>query len=205
MKKYKIYPILAVLAFVLASCVSTKTTSYSDPEYREKAFNSICVYADIDDFETREIIESKLVKELKSMGVNAQKSTDILPPTREWSEEELKNRVMTEKVDCLLKVKLTKTELIDKMGRNSNTYVLSGENAISSDKIKAITKAINANRSFNSDFQSELIDLKSNRLVWSANSNAKSSEAFSNTSNIVISSLVQDIAKELKEKGHLKF
>lgn len=204
MKKYTILSILAVLVFSLASCVSTKTTSYSDPDYNGKKFNSICVYADLDDFEMREKLEAKLVKELKDLGVNATKGTEILPPTRVWTEEELKERLISQNIDGFLKVKINKTVIVDKMGRTTNTYSTDGDLALSKDKIKELAKSVNANRTFLSNFQSELIDLKNNKLAWSASSNSESAESFKSSSNVVIGSLVQDITRELKEKGHLK-
>ncbi|MCX6147338.1 MAG: hypothetical protein NTW25_08830 [Candidatus Kapabacteria bacterium] len=211
MKKYNTYLMLALLSIVLASCATTKTTSYSDPDFRGKKFNSICVYAEVEDLEMRKTLETKLADELKDNGIVTFIGIDLFPPTREWTDDQFQKTLKDIKVDGYLRVRLTNTDVRESIGNATTTTTTNGEkvkaNRDNKEKYKEVstsTTTVNRTKTFYSSFKTDLIEVASNKLAWTATSNSESGEWLGSEFNLIFGSFSSDIAKELKAKGHIR-
>ncbi len=101
MRKNKFSTSLIILSasILFASCipmnlfvtsVSSKIVSFKDPAYRDAAFSRILVRADYDKLDEMKKVESELVFLLNKEGMYAVANSTILPPIRNYTEEEKK-------------------------------------------------------------------------------------------------------------------
>lgn len=78
---------LALVALGLASCApSTEIVSFRDPAFMTTRYKHLVVMVDTADLMWRKALESGLVTELATVGIQGIESTSLLAPTRAWSE-----------------------------------------------------------------------------------------------------------------------
>lgn len=84
--------ILSILALLFAtnaySFRSTKSESFTDPDYLEYQIKKIVVIVEADSNEIREEVESRIVKAMEKFEVVAIPIRNVFPPTRDWTMEE---------------------------------------------------------------------------------------------------------------------
>ena len=94
--------LFSTLCLILVSCVSTHITSVTDPQYKSFVIGKVVVVLDTSDLDLKIKIESNLVSELNKKGVIAFNGYDVLPPTRNYSENDLKNIFAKNNIDSIL-------------------------------------------------------------------------------------------------------
>lgn len=79
------------LMFVLliSGCANTNMKTYVDPEHKGKSYSNILVDLPNANFEFKEIVLSELCRALKNRSVVCLAKDDLLPPTREYSDDKL--------------------------------------------------------------------------------------------------------------------
>lgn len=201
--------VLLVSAFI-SSCATTETTTFTDPAFRGKQFGKICVLADISDLKYKQKLEKEMAKELASKGVKAATGTQLFPPTREWSEEQMKETLVNENIEGYLliawkdkqvqeiykpgqSVSETKGEVKKKNGKDVYT-----ERTVTSQQDGSVEKEY---RSF---FEAKLIDVRSNANAWIATSSSESGEWFGSDFDLIMESYAKDIVENLKKDGLIK-
>ncbi len=80
--------ILVILMFCLSSCTSTYVTSMKDPQYEGKTFQRVLVIAAFKKIDALKGFENSIVKELKKQGVFAVSNHTLMPPLREFTNDE---------------------------------------------------------------------------------------------------------------------
>jgi hypothetical protein len=109
--------VLASAALLLACVARTNVTSFVDPAYREThTFLSVAVFALGVGLEERQTIEGTVAQRFAEHGIRALRGIDLVPPTRQVTEEEWSRAVVASAADTLL--------LIAKVGQDvSHVYV----------------------------------------------------------------------------------
>ena len=97
----------SLLAVFAAGCATTDFLSVQDPEYAAKRYGSVLVYAPFRDIRYQNLIESKFYDRLKGLGVVSHKAIEVIPPTREYSEEKLLEVLRGLYVEAILLVGVT--------------------------------------------------------------------------------------------------
>lgn len=180
--KFKIVNSLFVFAFVaiLASCASTKTTSFTDPDFINKKFSKICVVVDIGDLNVKKELESTIMSELKDNNIEVFSGSDMFPPTRNWTDDQIKFNLNKNEIDGYLNVKIVEKTIDDRF------------------------TDVGVQRKYFSNFKTELIDVESDKIAYTASSSSQSDEGFSGDFTLIFNSFAEDIISDLKSKGHIK-
>jgi hypothetical protein len=82
--------------FVLSACFpsSFRTLTFPDPAFTGKQYEKFCVAAFIsDDAFLRKQYEVSFAKEFTEEGLIAESSLNLFPPTRDWSDEQIHNKL----------------------------------------------------------------------------------------------------------------
>lgn len=101
MKKVFFVSIIFML-FFLVGCSQTQLTSYIDPDFKDKTFTKLMVFANIDDLGLRDKFERTIVKQFVEKNINAVSSIDIFPPTRKPETEEIPSILEANQIDGVL-------------------------------------------------------------------------------------------------------
>ena len=96
------YFVLVVLLFIIIACVPTTITSMKDPNYYGRTFKRILVIADFEETNTLKTFELALVDEFKLRGIYAIANHKVLPPIREYSDEERRHVYLQHNIDSYL-------------------------------------------------------------------------------------------------------
>lgn len=80
---------ILLLLFSLAGCASTNLTSYVDPEFRNKTYNSFVIEYLSNDLQRKSFIEKRVAEILFTKGIRTHIGIDVFPPTRKLSNEEI--------------------------------------------------------------------------------------------------------------------
>jgi hypothetical protein len=105
MRKYPAIIMLAIL-FMAANCATTKITSFCDPEFKGKTFHRLLIYAPFKDIESRMEMENAFKIHFASPTI-AVTSFRLIMPTRSYTDAELDNILMENKVDGIILIILT--------------------------------------------------------------------------------------------------
>lgn len=112
MKRYFAALIVILILFIIESCSApTYVTSWSDPNFKGKNVKKVLVIALVNDLDYRKAYEDALVKELKSDGVNALRSLEVLNFTKKYTDEEFGKLLNDGNYDGLLTVKYVDTDV----------------------------------------------------------------------------------------------
>jgi hypothetical protein len=99
--------LILFMEVALASCGPlTRTTgaSFTDPAYQGHVFNSFVVKVEGAKLAERQAIENALAVSLQQSGIPAQESMGTLPPTRDFSDGQIKSRIVKTGREALLVV-----------------------------------------------------------------------------------------------------
>jgi hypothetical protein len=118
--------LVALFALVATSCVRTKITSFKDPDYAGRMFSRPAVVADIGDLRQRQTFEASLGAELAKRGVPVWLSTQIIPPTREYSPEQRMQMLTSAGMDSLIVVSVSGEGMVQQYVPPSGTTTTTG-------------------------------------------------------------------------------
>lgn len=95
-----------VLPFIitLAGCASTQMTSFTDPAFKGLTFHHFIVVARSNNLSTRLWLESHLVQTLTSHRIFATASILLFPPTRKFSDEQMRDSLLRHNFDAYIVV-----------------------------------------------------------------------------------------------------
>ena len=95
------------MAAVISGCAKTEIHSFVDPDFREHSYRKLVVRVDVDQLDQRDAAETVFAKILAKQGVQCLRTLDLLPPTRESSDEQFKQAVAQSAADGVLTVRVT--------------------------------------------------------------------------------------------------
>lgn len=196
-----------LLMLTLCSCATTQTFGYIDPEYGidYKISKIVVCFEGIALNETFEL-EEIMVKKLSSYNVVPIKYTSIIPPTRDYSEQERIAKIKETGADSLLLIKVSKdtvkgyvpqtytpgttTTKVDRAG-NVRTTTTTGYSTGGYSTTSPITTTV-----------SSLISLEKGYTVWKAETSG-AGDGLSSFKKL-LELTCTDVIKDLKSKGLLK-
>lgn len=201
--------LVLTMLFALTGCVTTKTTGFVDPEYKENAYqiSSVIVRAEGATLEEAQLAEQRLVEKFNELGVHATKFMDIVPPTRNYKDEKIARLLVKSGADSVFTVYVadkatiesyvpptyhpgTSTSYVNTIGNTAyvNTYTSPGytSGGYSISKPSMLTF-------------SSLVDLSNGNNIWQAEGESNGS-AFASFSDLVVSAGLDAIA-DMKDKG----
>lgn len=205
--------LLIVPVFLLASCITTNTTSFVDPNYKLGTYKirKVVVKADSTSLEEILLAENALTEKFKSLRVDAIKYVDLIPPTRNYSDKETAKIIASTGADSLFIIIAgtksevesyvpptyhpgTSTSYISGYGNFAtvNTYTNPGYTSGG----YTTSSPIMATKSF-------LIDLKNANTIWQAESVASGDGLFSNTYTDLLIGAGTDAIEDLKVKSFI--
>ena len=206
-KNYKIITLGLVVAFLLGSCAFTETTSFSDPDFMGKQYKKFCVNSTISDFDDKKHIENNVVKYLRQQGYEAMPGYKLFPPTRDWDDKTIESTLREKGYDAYLLVSISDKHVeVEKSApevvtetKGKTTKTKRGE--VYKETTKTTVKDGDEERKLFANFKTDMIDVKTSRVAWTATSK---SEGMNDDFETVAGSFAEDIVNSLAKDGHIK-
>jgi hypothetical protein len=190
---------LVMVAVGLGSaCTRTRMTSSLSPEATGATYSRILVVFSVPDLRLREFVENQFASQSPSVFIPGH---SILPPTREYSNEEILGRLSQEHVDALLLVRLSDAGTDTKPVQAARTTACSGGGGQGRGCFGGfITPSgggtINQSWAF---FDSSLMDMSTRIVVWTGSAESKGSQ-FSGSDDVLRSMALKTVER-LREDG----
>jgi len=226
---------LTVFLFILTflySCqfyYSTRINSYSDPDFINKKYNKIIVFADFNFNIQNQYFENQASHYLEKEMILSGSYLKFFPPTRVWQEADMIERLKKMKFDAFLQVSFedinsnnivipgqivtTVTKAEKKVDRKKHKHQNESElDSTHSDKKTITTERItteNIPDSYITEsfirFKFNLIDIKTNQIAWTgfAKRYYKGDINSRDFSFSILKPAAYDIVKQLKRDGHI--
>lgn len=202
--------ILALLLsiVILSSCVSVKTTSYSDPDFINKAYTRFCIFSTETNFNRKKMIENYMVKVFMDNYIDAVPGALLFPPTREWTESEFHNILIKNEIDAFIRVTVEKESIntwttpvvstnvysVEREDEEGNKYYEEIEETRVSEDVNAVQE---------NHLTASLIDVQSDRIAWKSFSESSINLRIASFESAV-KKYAKNILEELKNKNHIK-
>jgi hypothetical protein len=201
---------------VTSGCVTTQVKGYTDSKYRGAIIGSVAVLANSQDVGLSEAIESGLESSLKQYGVRTVRSQTILPPTRAYTEQEIRDSLTGNGIAALLIVNIAGSETSSEtIGYNTfgtatattygsayatgyNSAYYSGSTGITGSSQTYAVKRFDRN----TIASSTLYDVQTGDVMWTSNSETKAGGALYMSDDTTGGDLAESIVKSLAESGH---
>lgn len=191
---------------------SIKHQSFTDPDYVGFKPAKVVLMVVAMDFEIRDTIQTHMIKALSKKKVEVFLYQDLFPPTREWTEEEIKQAYAEQGVSAgiLVAAGASSSETMQ-VGSHSfsrgSTYgnvQSNGDNATFSASNSASTQTYGIfKKNSRASFSAVLTDLKTNRIAWYSDIFTKAGGAFFVGEKRDAKAAVKGVVRGLLEKGHL--
>jgi len=192
--------LIILSAALLFSCAWTDVTSIKDPNYSQIQFNNVLVVAAFSDIEYRQKTELAFKKQLEKQGVNAVRSIDMFPPTREVSNTELIDTVKENNIQCVLIIAFsdywTSESYIPPYSTTSGSASIIGNSIYYSQTTQTYGGYHFSKPRIN--FELRLYDTQTGTTAWIAKTHTKGN-AYANF-NTLINSLASKSVKTLSEE-----
>jgi len=105
-KRFFVVILLMLIAVYLMGCASTEISTVRNPESYNTKFENILVVVPFTDIGLRRQTEGIFVSKFNSSDMKALSSLELMPPVKDYSDQELMNILDKNKVDGILTVAL---------------------------------------------------------------------------------------------------
>lgn len=192
-----------VLAVLLVGCASTKMTTYKDPEFSNVTYRSLVVSSNSQDLEHKGYMETRICQELSIYDVKCQRSIDVFPPTRKFTDEQWVQRFINSGADALVTIELTDSY-------STQSYV--PQSSTTTGNIRAYGNTAHYNQTTNTyggynvskpveKYKVTLIDGRNGQVAFVATSSTRGN-AFADDEDLS-NSLAVELAQQLEKSGFL--
>jgi hypothetical protein len=201
MKDMKLFNLLLIIsAFFFASCATTTVTDvWKDKTYQGKAEKIIVIMAS-ENPDSRKMFEDRFTAELQKRGNNAIQSYEIITSAQLPDKELVKSKIQSTGADTVLISRLVNTKTIE-------SYMPSRTDVVPDFYYGWGTyhDFVFAGRSYTGDvrvsnIETNVYDLKTEKLIWSAHSSTQRTEGEQQRINVFI----QVMMKKLSSSGIIK-
>lgn len=164
----KIFTTILFCSFIfLSGCSTTKLASYKSESSAEK-YQKFAIFFLESEFSKRKILEDSVASDFKSSNTAAIQSYKLFPPTTEYSKAALKQQVSD-----LLNTGADAILIIRKAGEKQDKLTVSGgkTQVILDNEGRTYRGATPTEESYvshNRSFRAEILDVKSQKIVWYA-------------------------------------
>ena len=195
MKSMKLFCLLLVaFALFLVSCATTTVTDvWKDKTYQGKAQKIIVIMA-AKSSDMRDLFENRFVAELENRGNNAIQSYKSIPFEQLRDKELVKSKIRTSGADTVLVSRLVDTKTIESYNRGP-VYVV----PVAYDRWGSYYELVFAGYGYTGDVQvayieTNLYDVKTEKLIWSANSKTERTYGEQQLINTFIQIMIKKMA-----------
>ena len=98
--------ILMLALLMICTIFGFATPAKSAPQY-----DKVLIYCNFDDMNYRKQLENKFFKQFKAKNITAAKSLDLMPPLREYTQEDIDRIMQDNALQTLLEIKLLDCKL----------------------------------------------------------------------------------------------
>lgn len=211
MKKF----LLLLVIIPLCSCATTRTYGYLDPDYQNnyKVSKIIVSFKGVTLDEVFKL-EDQMVQKLSAYNVKVIKYTDIIPPTKNYTDDEWINKIKETGADALLVINVSRDSVSTYVpetyypGRTtSQVNTFSNNTYVSTYTSPGYTSGgyeVSAPIMFT---VSSLIDVQNGNTIWKAETSGSGDEltSFSKLLELTCDDIVADMNdKELFKSNHIK-
>ena len=110
---------ILIVALVATGCVTTSLSSYTDPAFTGVTFDSVAIWADSNDLEWRQDLETSMRERVVSdTGAKAVRVIDFAPPTRNYDAAEIFQLMRGAGVEAVIVVAFTDTGVAQTVSGN---------------------------------------------------------------------------------------
>tara|TARA_B100001989_G_scaffold247983_1_gene220938 strand:+ start:2758 stop:3450 length:693 start_codon:yes stop_codon:yes gene_type:complete len=206
---------LLSFVFILAGCVTTNTTGFVDPDYRESGYEISRVVIQVNGatMEETQIAEQKLSEKFNAHNVQAIKFTDIVPPTREYTPKKTASLIKKTGAESLFSIYIGKDKIESYVPvtyhagtTTSSVNTVGNYSYVTTNTTPGYTSGGYSTSEPVMTSISSLTDLSKNRLVWKAEGQAVADSSLSLTEITFADLLVStgiDAINDLVDKGIL--
>ncbi len=168
MRYPKIILFLVVLSFT--SCAISKITSVVDPSSQGKTCKSILVISTFSDLIQKEKVELAFTNSFSKKNIYSLRGSVILPPTREYSTEEISQILLNNTIDGVLVVALEdfwekQTYVPPSSTTTGSAYIINNTIQYSQ---QTRTSGGFSYKKPRVTFESRLIDMRTGQVIWMA-------------------------------------
>ncbi len=206
--KFKVkYTVVLIFSIMLSSCANTKfTKQWIDEDFNEEPYDDILVLVVADKMGNRQDAENYIVEKLGETGINAMQSYDILPKTETIDAEAVDKAIDGLQLDAVIVMYATGVTEEEYFVPTRRFGVYSGYgygHAHYGSFYNYYPHAVNYvyipgydNTHFVVALETSLFDLKTNKMVWSGQSNTFAPDSVDD----VIHNITVLTINELKKK-----
>ena len=204
-KRFFVVILLMLIAVYLMGCASTEISTVRNPESYNTKFENILVVVPFTDIGLRRQTEGIFVSKFNSSDMKALSSLELIPPIKDYSDQELMNILDKNKVDGILTVALkdywTSESYVPKSSSTQGSANLYGNSLY----YRSYTQQYGGYyvSKPNVSFETRLFDRRSGEVAWLVSSTT-SGNAFADYGNLA-SSLAKKVVSELKKEDMLVF
>jgi hypothetical protein len=196
--------LIVLIMLVASGCASTKVASYRDPEFATANYSRILVIVPFSDFESKQTAEAAFADKCESVGLSCKMGGQVLPPTRTYSPDQIKNIVQENDIDAVLLVTLTDAWTDESYIPPSSTSTTKGQlNSIGNSVYYSSTTSKMTSGGYyitkpRVTSRSQLFDVKTGKVAWAAtsltrgNAYAKLGRLMSSLASSTIDKLISD-------------
>jgi hypothetical protein len=160
---------LILLILCSCGCVSSRITSFTDPNYRDVSFSRLLVIANFKQAEVIKKVESIIVNEFRKRGVYAVENSSLLPPIREYTSDEKRRVFIRERLDSYVIVYPAgmSNSMIDVPTVSTTKVDVSSSRNSARGSARTITSGGGQKEILNSvDTHAQFFDLSNGNIVW---------------------------------------
>lgn len=198
------YFVIAIIIFV-TGCVSTNVISLKDPSYNNRTFKRILVIANFQKIVDMKEIEKQLVYELNWKGIFAVENFRLLPPIREYTNEEKNNIYNKYNFDSYILISPqgieTTTVYVPDVEKKQYT-VTKDSNSVRRESTRTVYQGGEFVVPTQYNTQIKFVDMSNGNVVWQSDTETKINKGTKISE--ISSSIGRNVANQLQEDGVIK-
>ncbi|HBY57394.1 MAG TPA: hypothetical protein DEG96_05980 [Candidatus Atribacteria bacterium] len=202
-RKYFVLILILIITLWLIGCAKTKLDTVKNPELSHIKFEKILIVAPFTDIGLRRQTENVFVSKFASADMTAVSSLELIPPIKEYTDQELLNILDQNRIDGILTVALkdfwTTKSYVPRSSSTHGSASLYGNSLY----YRSYTQEYGGYyvSKPHVSFETRLFDRQSGQVAWLVSSTT-SGNAFADYGNLA-NSLAKKIVAELKKEKML--
>ncbi len=198
--------ICLLITFFCIGCASTKIASITDPDYKGAKLKNIVIVANVDDLIMRQSIEQKFTETMiNKYDIKASSGYEILPPTRQYTEIELKNILAKNNIDSVLILTVKDSGYKTSTYTSYEPYKTQGYvSAIGTNQYQYQSTTYGGPKTYTIDkpylsIKTEIVDPINGKTIWVATSDSGGNSCVG--INFLLNDYIDEIAQKISEDG----
>lgn len=204
--------VLLVLPLVISGCCYVnELSSFKDPAFARSPYSALAVSAEIRNLSLRKDLENYISDAMTDAGIVAERGILLAPPTRDWTEETMREAYRSSGAEALLQIRVAGQRVREQNVPAETTTVVetkkdsektSGEIKRSDTEKSVVTTTTTGGyteRTVITDVELELIDLETDVRYWIATTSLPDANA-----SRCMERFAENIVEDLQNNGILQ-